>query len=119
MILGRHLWATEETVSIATAVSEHFVTKQSRKLILKVTVTHLMIFIAVTNVVAITRRYYKLFTKNLVLYKYLSFDIIRFAFYSGIRRATRLKFFKALQFYAFKHAIISAKRCLVIGILRF
>ena len=36
------------------------------------TIAHLMIFIAVANVVAITRRYYKLFTKNLVLYKYLS-----------------------------------------------
>ena len=49
----------------------------------------LMIFIAVANVVAITRRYYKPFTKNLVLYKYLCLDIIRFAFYSGIRRAAR------------------------------
>ena len=53
------------------------------------TVTRLMIFIAVANVLAITRRYYKLFTKNLVLYKYLSLDIIRFAFYSGIQRVAR------------------------------
>ena len=33
--------------------------------------------------------YSKLFTKNLVLNKYLSLDIIRFAFYSGIRRVAR------------------------------
>ena len=33
--------------------------------------------------------YYKIFTKNLVLYKYLSLNIIRFVFYSGIWRAAR------------------------------
>ena len=38
----------------------------------RATVMHLMIFIAVTNVVAITRRYYELFTKN--LNNYLSLD---------------------------------------------
>ena len=74
----------------------------------------LMIFIAVANVVAITRRYYKLFTKNLVLYKYLSLDI------SGIRRATRRVLYRqVLQFYARKHVIISAKWRLVMRYFAF
>ena len=55
----------------------------------------LMIFIYVANVVAITRRYYKLFTKNL--------DIIRFAFYSGGQLEEFFKYRQALQFYARNH----------------
>ena len=49
---------------------------------------------------------------------------IKFAFYSGIRRATQrvLKFkryWQALQFYACKHAIISSKRRLVMRYFAF
>ena len=64
-----------------------------------------MIFIYVANVVAITRRYYKLFTKNL--------DIIRFAFYSGGQLEEFFKFDKRCSFML---AIISAKRRLVMRI---
>ena len=86
------------------------------------TVTCLMIFIAVTNVVAITRRYYKLFTKNLVLYKYLLLNIIRFAFYSGIRRAARRVFKNIDKHCSFMHANTQSlvpNGALLCSILRF
>ena len=80
-----------------------------------------MIFIAVANVVAITLRYYKLFTKNLVLYKYLSLDIIRL--YSIVVFRGRLEEFckisTSVAVYACKHTIISAKRRLVMRYFAF
>ena len=63
--------------------------------------------------------YWKLFTKNLVLFKYLSLDIIRFVFYSEGGSKSFVKYRQALQFYACKHAIISAKRRLVMRYFAF
>ena len=57
------------------------------------------------NVVAIT----KLFTKNLVPYKYLSLHLHSIVVFGG-RLEEFLKYRQALQFYACKHAVISAKR---------
>ena len=71
------------------------------------------------HLVAITWRYYKLFTKNLVLYNYLWLDIIidlHSTVVFGGRLEEFLKYRQVLQFYACKHVIISALLC---GILRF
>ena len=52
-----------------------------------------MIFIAMANVVAITRRYYKLYTKNLIPYKYLWLDIIKINLHSIVVFGGRLEEF--------------------------
>ena len=62
------------------------------------------------NVVAITRRYYKLFTKNLVLYKYLLLDIIKINLDSIVVFGGRLEeFFKDIdkQDYKFSDCMSS------------